>query len=56
MRAAVSGLFPNGQVLQAPINLGIALNFDRAKRLFLKRSKPNAVYFLRMTSSFHCIT
>jgi hypothetical protein len=26
--------FPNGQVLRSPINLRIALNLDRAERLF----------------------
>jgi hypothetical protein len=29
-------IFPDGQVLQSPVNLGIALNFDRAERLFFE--------------------
>jgi hypothetical protein len=37
--------FPIGKVLQSPINLGIALNFDRAERLFFEELKVECGLF-----------
>lgn len=38
-------IFPEGQVLQSPVNLGIALSFDRAERLFFETLKAECGLF-----------
>jgi Methyltransferase domain/Glycosyl transferase family 2 len=39
-------LFPNGQVFRSPINLGVALNFDRAERYGFEELSAESVVFL----------
>ena len=38
-------IFPNGNVHQSPVNLGIALNFDRAERLFYEEIEADCGIF-----------
>ena len=38
-------IFPNGQVHQSPVNLGVALNFDRAERLFFEELEAECGLF-----------
>src|SRR5579864_8501569 len=38
-------IFPNGRALQSPVNLGIALNFDRAERLFFEEFEAEVGLF-----------
>jgi hypothetical protein len=38
-------IFPNGQVLQSAVNLGVALNFDRAERLFFEKLEAECGLF-----------
>lgn len=39
--------FPNGQTFVSPVNLGVALNFERAEKFVFEQLDSDAAIFLR---------
>jgi hypothetical protein len=48
-RSIFAELFPRGVILDSPVNLGVALNYDRAEKFLFEKKVMMQYYSLKMT-------